>query len=126
MQAIFHPDIVALDVPMMRKALAKRGITLEFDSPWKRFKLAVAARIEEKKTAAWEKGPEDGERFFRLIVPFSELRMNAYLQVKEGRILVWVLEVGGRMDVPYHLRKRAGVVHEGASFLCSPQRFGTA
>lgn len=124
MQAIFHPDVIALDLPVMRKALRKRGVALDFDPAWKAFKQAVAARIEERKAAVWETGPEDEDRFFRLIVPFSDLRMNAYLQIKEGSILVWVLEVGGRMDVPFHLGRRRDVTEKEVTFLYPLEKFG--
>jgi len=121
MQAIFHPDIIDLDLPVMRKALRKRGIILDFDAVWKSFQQVVVAKIDERKAAAWETGPEDESRIFRLILPFSELRMNVYLQLKPkakpDKILVWVLEVGGRMDVPHHLEKRNNVTVKEATFV---------
>jgi hypothetical protein len=124
MQVVFHPDVTAFDVPMMQKALRKRGITLDFGPAWKAFQQAVAAQIAERKPAAWETGAEDEERFYRLIVPFSDLRINAYLQLKEERILVWILEVGGRMDVPYNLGKRRDVAQGGVAFTYAAGKFG--
>jgi len=116
MQAIFHPDILELDLPVMRKALRKRGITLDFDAAWKAFQSVIIAKLAEKKPAPWETGPEDESRFFRLILPFSELRMNIYLQIQADQILVWILEVGGRMDVPHHLERRNNVAIKGVTF----------
>jgi len=119
MQAIFHPDVVDLDLPVIRKALRKRGIILDFDAVWKSFQQEVIAKIAERKAASWETGPEDESRLFRLILPFSELRMNVYLQIeaKTDKILVWILEVGGRMDVLHHLEKRNNVAVKETTFV---------
>ncbi len=116
MQAIFHPAIIDLDLPVMRKALRKRGITLDFDAVWKSFQQLVVAKIAERKPASWETGAGDESRIFRLILPFSELRMNVYLQLKGEKILVWILEVGGRMDVPHHLENRNNLAVKEATF----------
>ena len=116
----------------MQRALTKRGVTLNFDEAWKALRQDIAARIEERKPAAWDPLSEDEERFFRLILPlnaktkketFPVLTLNVFLQLAPGKILVWVVAVGGRMDVPYHLGKRNGVMVKGVEFTCTPQRF---
>ena len=111
---------------MMQKALRKRGITLDFGPAWKAFQQAAVTQIAERKPAAWESGAEDEGRFYRLIVPFSDLRINAYLQIKEERILVWILEVGGRMDIPYNLRKRRESGQGGREFTFPVGKFDLA
>ncbi len=120
MQALFHPDVVAFDLPAIRKALTKRGIRIEFDSAWKSFQQALVTRIGEKKAPGWETDPQDDARFYRLILPLSTLTINAYLQLRGGKLLVWVLAVGGRMDIPYNLGKRRDVTAGGVTFTYPP------
>ncbi|HEY8967076.1 MAG TPA: hypothetical protein VIM58_11555 [Candidatus Methylacidiphilales bacterium] len=105
-----HPEVSKSDLFMLQKALKKRGLRIDFDREWKRLVEEIGARAGERKAIA-EAAPLE-----RLVLAFAELRLNIYLQPGQGtngpRLLVWLVEVGGRMDVPAALRKRNGVANQ--------------